>query len=199
MEHRTIQQRSVERQAAILAAARKLLNSEGMKAVSHRRVAEAAQVPIGSVGYYFSSREELLAQCLAANDASREESARIARGEAAPSLVPEKIGALAVRTIWGEVTQELVGDGLVGMVGAAMDGVRESRLLQEQVLQGRAVMDADLQALLGACGYPSRYAELVLAVTNGSIVNSGVEGHTADAFARAARDVGALLQRLGRD
>lgn len=193
MSHRAPQQRSVERRGAILTAARILLTAEGMKAVSHRRVAEAAGVPIGSVGYYFSSREELLAQCLTADDEDRAESARSAREEATPDLAPEEIGARAVRTIWGDVPQDLVG-----RVGAAMDGVRESPLLQEQIMTGRAAMDADLQKLLLACGYPSQYAELVLIATNGSIVNSGVEGHAADAFARAGRDVGALLERLGR-
>ena len=45
---------------------------------------------------------------------------------------------------------------------------------------------------------PRGSQEFALDVGNGSIVNSGVEGHAADAFARAARDVGALLELVGR-
>lgn len=193
MASRARQQRSVERRTAILTAARQLLINEGMKAVSHRRVAEAAGVPIGSVGYYFSSREELLLQCLTADDEARAGTAQDAREGATPGLDPEDVGARVVRTVWGEVPEDLVG-----RVGVAMDGVRESSLLQEQIREGRAALDADLRELLAECGYPERYAELVLNVANGSIVSSGVEGHVADAFTRAARDVGALLDSLGR-
>ncbi|MGO1198962.1 MAG: TetR/AcrR family transcriptional regulator [Brachybacterium sp.] len=193
MARRTPQRRSVERRAAILEAARQLMTSEGMKAVSHRRVADAAGVPIGSVGYYFSAREELLMQCLAADDEDRAREARRAREGAAPELEPEEVGARVIRTVWGESS----GD-LVGRVGAAMDGVRESPLLRERVRESRSALDADLAELLIACGYSPRLAEFALDVGNGSIVNSGVEGHAADAFARAARDVGALLELVGR-
>ena len=50
MVPRTPQKRSVERRAALLDAARTLLNAEGTRAVTHRRVAERAGVPTASVG-----------------------------------------------------------------------------------------------------------------------------------------------------
>lgn len=193
MTHRAPQKRSAERRTTILTAARDLLMAQGMNAVSHRRVAEAAGVSVGSVGYHFSSREELLAQCLAAEDEERTRIAGHARDGAAPDLPPQDVGERIVLTVWGEASE-----GLVGRVWAAMDGARESPLLQDQVKKGRAMLDADLRELLSACGYPRQYAGFALAITNGSIVNAGVEGRSAEAFACAAHDVGVLLEHLGR-
>lgn len=43
-----------------------LVAREGTDAVTHRRVAELAQVPLGSTTYYFASREEMLVEALKA-------------------------------------------------------------------------------------------------------------------------------------
>ena len=194
VQHRGLQQRSADRRMTILAAARGLLAAEGMRAVTHRRVAGVAGVPVGSVGYYFSTREDLLVECLAAEDEERTHAAQRARDGATPGLPPHDVGERIVLTIWGERSQELVG-----RVWAAMDGVREGAALLARMTKGRDMLDADLHALLTACGYPAHAAGLALAIVNGSIVNSGIEGHTAEAFTRAARDVAALLEQLGRD
>lgn len=42
----------------------KVIGEEGIDAVSHRRVAELAGVPLGSTTYWFSSRQEMLSQAL---------------------------------------------------------------------------------------------------------------------------------------
>ncbi len=49
-----------ERQVEILDAALRLIAETGVDAVTHRRVAAAAGVPLGSTTYYFESREHLL-------------------------------------------------------------------------------------------------------------------------------------------
>src|SRR6185312_15343969 len=41
-----------------------LVAREGIDAVTHRRVAELAGVPLGSTTYYFASREEMLVEAL---------------------------------------------------------------------------------------------------------------------------------------
>lgn len=41
-----------------------LVAREGIDAVTHRRVAELARVPLGSTTYYFASREEMLVEAL---------------------------------------------------------------------------------------------------------------------------------------
>ena len=48
-----------ERRAVILAATVRILRSRGLAAVTHRRVAEEADVPLAATTYYFSSKDEL--------------------------------------------------------------------------------------------------------------------------------------------
>jgi TetR/AcrR family transcriptional regulator, regulator of biofilm formation and stress response len=52
------------RHRALLDAALEIIGREGIDAVSHRRVAELAKVPLGSTTYYFASREDMLVQAL---------------------------------------------------------------------------------------------------------------------------------------
>ncbi len=51
---------SPDRRSAILDAALDVIAAGGVDAVTHRRVAAAAGVPLGSTTYYFASRDELL-------------------------------------------------------------------------------------------------------------------------------------------
>ncbi len=48
----------------IIRAAREIIRAEGVVAVTHRRVAEHARVPLGSTTYYFSTIEDLLGQAI---------------------------------------------------------------------------------------------------------------------------------------
>ena len=63
MATRSEQTRAVEKRSAILDAAIRLLLTEGLKGVTHRQVAAAASVPVGSIGYYYSTRDKLVATC----------------------------------------------------------------------------------------------------------------------------------------
>lgn len=54
----------MEKRAAILNAATELLLDEGLRGVTHRQVAASAGVPVGSIGYYYSTREKLVVTCL---------------------------------------------------------------------------------------------------------------------------------------
>src|SRR4051812_8534843 len=56
--------RAEARHRALLEAAVDVIGREGIDAVSHRRVAEVAGVPLGSTTYYFTSREDMLVQAL---------------------------------------------------------------------------------------------------------------------------------------
>lgn len=57
--------RGAARREAIVSAAGDLLQSGGPGALTHRAVAEAAEVPLAATTYYFTSKEELLAEGLA--------------------------------------------------------------------------------------------------------------------------------------
>lgn len=61
---RSEQARAIEKRAAILHAATELLLNEGLRGVTHRQVAAEAKVPVGSIGYYYSTREKLVVTCL---------------------------------------------------------------------------------------------------------------------------------------
>jgi DNA-binding transcriptional regulator YbjK len=52
------------RRERLLEVTIELIAREGIDAVTHRRVAEIAQVPLGSTTYYFASREEMLVEAL---------------------------------------------------------------------------------------------------------------------------------------
>lgn len=54
-----------DRRTAILHAAERLFGDRGYHAVSIREIAEAAQVPLGLIGYYFGSKEGLLREIFA--------------------------------------------------------------------------------------------------------------------------------------
>jgi len=56
--------RGKERQERLLEATIELIGREGVDAVTHRRVADLAKVPLGSTTYYFASRDQMLVDAL---------------------------------------------------------------------------------------------------------------------------------------
>ena len=52
------------RRSTILLAAGELIREIGVSAVTHRKVAEKAQVPLGSTTQYFASLTDLIAEAL---------------------------------------------------------------------------------------------------------------------------------------
>jgi TetR/AcrR family transcriptional regulator, regulator of biofilm formation and stress response len=54
--------RGTKRRAAILEATLRLLAREGASAITHRAVAREAEVPIAATTYYFTSKDDLIAQ-----------------------------------------------------------------------------------------------------------------------------------------
>ena len=56
--------RGRERRQALLETTLRVIGEEGVDAVSHRRIAELAEVPLGSTTYWFASRQEMLTEAL---------------------------------------------------------------------------------------------------------------------------------------
>jgi len=86
------QARGVERHARILRAALAVCRREGVAGVSHRTVAEEAGVPLGSLTYYFPTKDDLLREALLLF--VEEEIARLsvlAAALAGRSLEPEQV------------------------------------------------------------------------------------------------------------
>lgn len=63
---RRAQGRGRARRERLIEATIDLVAREGTDAVTHRRVADLARVPLGSTTYYFASREEMLVEALKA-------------------------------------------------------------------------------------------------------------------------------------
>src|SRR3984957_17634136 len=57
--------RDSPRRETLLEATLRIVADTGADAVTHRRVAEVAQLPLASTTYYFASKEELLTAALA--------------------------------------------------------------------------------------------------------------------------------------
>lgn len=54
------QRRGQERRDTIIDATLVILESEGLEGITHRRVAEAAAVPLAATTYYFASKDDLM-------------------------------------------------------------------------------------------------------------------------------------------
>jgi TetR/AcrR family transcriptional regulator, regulator of biofilm formation and stress response len=61
---RTVRPRGAARREALLEATLRIVADTGADAVTHRRVAEVAQLPLASTTYYFESKEQLLLAAL---------------------------------------------------------------------------------------------------------------------------------------
>jgi DNA-binding transcriptional regulator YbjK len=63
-ERAAVRPRGAARREALLEATLRIVADTGADAVTHRRVAEVAQLPLASTTYYFDSKEELLTAAL---------------------------------------------------------------------------------------------------------------------------------------
>lgn len=72
--------RGPARRAALLEAALRVVADRGADAVTHRRVADEAGLPLASTTYYFDSKEQLLTEALAL--AARRDTTRLAQAAA---------------------------------------------------------------------------------------------------------------------
>ena len=90
-----------ERRERILQAACDLLLADGFDAVTHRKVAARAGVALGSVGYYFGHRDDLL---VAAVETLAETWLRISRAVAADP--PDDLAHALVRLVAGDADRD---------------------------------------------------------------------------------------------
>ncbi len=84
---RAVRARGIERRAQIVDAAAAFALQHGIAALSHRQVAAAAQVPLGSTTYYFGSLDELRAAAVERMLVGDAERRRLALGEQLPADV----------------------------------------------------------------------------------------------------------------
>lgn len=188
---RAPQARAVEKKRAIITAAIEIMFAAGLPKVTHRQVATRAGVPVGSIGYYFHTRDELLVRAV--------EEIGYRRAELAKTLVDDLRST--GQTTPDELARTLLEvylpngrDVLVGWVGLALDCVRESEALRTAIIDYRATVQADLTDCLAAAGRSDIGGDLVLVALDGAIVESAASTpDSAAAHETATRRLLALL------
>jgi DNA-binding transcriptional regulator YbjK len=117
------------RRAAIIAATLELLGTEGRAAVTHRRVAARAGVPLASTTYYFSSLDDLITEAM--RSAARFEAER---GREVATLLStmtvDETAALLARSIAKRCGEELRVT-TVAVVELRLDAARRDLLRAE--------------------------------------------------------------------
>ena len=167
------QRRGIERRAAILQATLRILGREGSAAITHRSVAQEADVPVAATTYYFSSKHDLLREALQLH--AEKEAERVA--DATRTLVGD-----------GPLTVDVLAEHLADFVDYGLRTGRRA-LIAEYELLLQAARDPDLEPLsrvfydrirgqleetlteLGA-GDPTAIAQLVMAVLAGLEVDN---------------------------
>ncbi|OFP34566.1 TetR/AcrR family transcriptional regulator [Corynebacterium sp. HMSC071B10] len=127
-ERKVQQQRARTKRDAIHEATVRLLLAEGMRAVTHRQVAAIADVPVGSIGYYFDSREKLIMTCFERVHALQNQ---ILEDALADSKVREDREALAFAIL--NLTANGCPEQVRSIIAVTIDAGREGAVLQKMV------------------------------------------------------------------
>ncbi len=167
-----------ERRAAILTATVRILTSQGLAAVTHRAVAAEAGVPLAATTYYFSSKDELIAEALAnlVEDEIVRLSARAAEmGEAIRS--PSRAAAAVAEVLFPDAG---AAEALLAKFEVYLEAARRPGLRATAVHWQRALTDlAESSLRLAGSSDPARLAPLLVAGVDGILVHElsrGVSG-----------------------
>ena len=191
------QTRAVERRADILAAACALLSRGGTAAVTHRQVAERAGVALGSIRYYFATRDALLKACVEDIEARRDAEARRALAEAAADRTAPDAELTARRLLRVITGSGLTDEELRGTLGWLVDTTRESTELATALAEERLRLEDQARELLRLSGHTAVPAELVICLGEGVMFKLHVENGTDMARQTVAAMADLLSYRRG--
>ncbi len=194
MQTRTPRPRGAARRDALLEAVLKIVGEVGADAVTHRRVAEVADLPLASTTYYFESKEHLLTAALelaAERDIARLHEFSVDAGDDADPL---ELAVAAVLDPIGETLPARRGS-MIATYALLLEAARRPPL--------RAVVrrwtDAYLVAigrLLEAAGStaPAADAELLIAAADGLVIEQLATGDRGELSSRLLRLATALVR-----
>lgn len=187
--------RGEARRALILEAALRVLGEEGAGAVTHRRIAAEAGLPVAATTYWFASKDELLAESyrLAADR-------DIARMRRLSTVYAER----ARRDLAGALTDLLAADladsrtALLAAYSLWIEAARRPSLRTIEAEWTHAYVEV-VEAVLRDAGspHPETDAELLVATLDGLLLAQLAADHPDPAVALRApieRLVGALLR-----
>jgi TetR/AcrR family transcriptional regulator, regulator of biofilm formation and stress response len=194
------------RRDALLDAVLRVVAEVGVDAVTHRRVAEVAGLPLASTTYWFESKEHLLTAALE-RAAERDIERLRAFLDDAPDPAADPLG-LVVRAILGPIedSAEAPPSGaadnpspsrawLLAAYALILEAARRPALREVSMRWTDAYLEA-LAPLLAAAGSrdPQSDAELLLAATDGLLVEQLASDDTSDLAPRLRRLADALVK-----
>jgi TetR/AcrR family transcriptional regulator, regulator of biofilm formation and stress response len=193
------QPRGERRREEILRATLRLIGARGADAVTHRAVAEEAEVPLSATTYYFASKEELLEQTLLM--AAREETDRLERLvlELAPrSLAVDQWAAAVAAQIAGDVRAE--PDKHVALFELGLEATRREPLRAElQRWQDAHLRLAEMGCRAIGSDEPELDAGVVVATVTGLMLRQLADERDDFEVAVMRPALERLLTRLARD
>jgi DNA-binding transcriptional regulator YbjK len=187
--------RGAARREALLDAVLRILADVGADAVTHRRVAEEAGLPLASTTYYFESKEHLLTAAL-----ERAADRDIARLHAFLDDPPEELSdplALAIDAILDPVEETALScrPSLLATYSLMLEAARRPALRAVN----RRWTDAYLEALsrlleLAGSADPRGDATILLAATDGLLVEQLASDRAAELRPQLHRLAAALVR-----
>ncbi len=189
MARRGQQARALEKKRLILDAAAELMQEDGLRNVTHRQVAARAGVPVGSIGYYYNTREELVGRTISTIGERRHARAIQLIRQASDSTSPEQAADLLLEVMLGACVS---ATSLRSWVTTGIDCTREFENLREYLCDSREQLREDITEALAATGFSTVGAESVIVLVAGAVFVSTVGcDHGAVEMAR-----GLLIERL---
>ena len=186
--------RGAARREALLDAVLRIVADVGADAVTHRRVAEEAGLPLASTTYYFESKEHLLTAAL-----ERAAERDIARLHAFLAEAPHEVAdplELAIDAILDPVEETTLScrSSLVATYSLMLEAARRPALRAVNRRWTDAYLDA-LARLLDLAGSadPRGDAALLLAATDGLLVEQLGSDRTAAVRPQESRLAAALV------
>ena len=187
--------RGTARREALLDAVLRVVADAGVDAVTHRRVAEVAGLPLASTTYWFESKEHLLTAALE-RAAERDIERLSAFLGADPERVPDPLG-LAVGAILDpiEASGQTSRGWLLATYALVLEAARRPTLRDVTARWTDAYLDA-LTPLLAAAGSrePRSDAGLLLAAADGLLLDQLASGDASDLAPALRRLAGALVK-----
>jgi TetR/AcrR family transcriptional regulator, regulator of biofilm formation and stress response len=187
--------RGTARRDALLDAVLRVVAEVGADAVTHRRVADAAGLPLASTTYWFESKEAMLTAALErAADRDVERLSALLRD--APADLTDPLG-LAVGAILDPVAESghTSRGRLLATYTLVLEAARRPALREVTARWTDAYLDA-LPPLLAQAGsrHPRADAELLLAAADGLLVDQLASGDATDLAPQLRRLAEALVK-----
>ena len=195
---KTAKPRGAARREALLEAVLKIVAEVGADAVTHRRVAEVAGLPLASTTYWFDSKDHLLTAALEL--AADRDIARLLEFVGANLQDRADPIELAVASIMEPCETGIQGSrgSLLATYALLLEAARRPALQEITRRWSDAYLDA-LEELLAqtSSNDPRRDAELLLAAADGLLVGQLASGETTD-LTPMLRDLARTLVEANR-